>query len=116
MPNAVGRSAADTRNVDAAIARVLDAERGAREAVAQHVHEAESVAEQARERAREIARRAAQRAVRVQRWSAEQLQSRLEDLKAEQGRDEGGETDAVVAQRLNDVVGRLADELTGALK
>src|SRR5512137_3118131 len=86
MPEGDGGSRTDAASVDAAIARVLQAERDAREDVQRCAREAESLVEQAQELARQIARRAAHRSVRVQRWSAATLQQRLDELGSQQAR------------------------------
>jgi hypothetical protein len=113
MPKPNDPSSIDPAAVDAAIARVLQSEREARDAVAQCTSDAEAIIERAQRQAREIARRAAQRAVRVQRWSADALQHRLAELayQERQGDREPGEADA--SQRLKLAAARLAAELTG---
>jgi len=107
-------SRVDAAEVDAAIARVLLAERDAREDVQRCAREAESIVERAQETARQIARRAAQRSVRVQRFAATTLQQRLEALARQAAQDQ---VQAVLANRpaaLQRAVESLAAQLTGA--
>jgi hypothetical protein len=113
MPEGDGRSRVDAASVDAAIARVLQAERDAREAVQRCAREAEALLEQANERAREVARRAAERSVRVQQGSAAALQRRLDDLTAQQARLQHSALPADTPDRLRHAIAMLAAQLTG---
>jgi glycerol-3-phosphate O-acyltransferase len=114
MPDGDGAAHIDAASVDAAIAQVLLAEREAREAVAQCARDAEAMVEQAHQRARTIARHAAHRTVRVQRWSAEALKRRLDELTAGQAQAARTVEAAEDSPRLRRVIARLAAELTGA--
>lgn len=113
MPDTDDPSSVDPNAVDAAIARVLRSERGARDAVRQCATEADAIVEHARSQAREIARRAAQRAVRVQRWSADALQRRLAELASGHRHADGDAGEADAEQRLRQAADRLAAELSG---
>lgn len=113
MPEERGDSFVDAASVDAAIARVLQAERDARDDVQRCAAEAESVVENAKELARQIARRAAHRSVRVQRWSAATLQQRLDELSAQQSRVERFSSQAGSPKGLQASVNALATRLTG---
>jgi hypothetical protein len=110
-------SAAANETADAAIARVLAAERDARNAVAECARQAEHEVQVARERVRAIGARGAERVARVQRSTDRRLTLALARIAAERaaltaasgGRD-------VDAARLQAAVDTLADELTrGAL-
>jgi vacuolar-type H+-ATPase subunit H len=114
MPEGDGGARTDAADIDAAIARVLQAERDAREDVQRCAREAESLVEQAHERARQIARRAAHRSVHVQRWSAATLQERLEALAALQAKLEQSSVRARSPEELQRAVESLAAQLTGA--
>ena len=113
MPEGDGGARADAASVDAAIARVLQAERDAREDVQRCAREAESLVEQAHERARQIARRAAHRSVRVQRWSAATLQQRLDELAVQHARIGESSAQAREPGELQRAVEALAAQLTG---
>jgi vacuolar-type H+-ATPase subunit H len=113
MPEGDGGSRADAASVDAAIARVLQAERDAREDVQRCAREAESLVEQAHERCRQIARRAAHRSVRVQRWSAAMLQRQLDELEAQQARLGQSAAPPRAPGELQHAVEALAARLTG---
>jgi hypothetical protein len=113
MPDADGGSPIDAAGVDAAIARVLQAEREARDEVQRCAAQAERLVEQAHERARQIARRAAHRSVRVQRWSAATLQRRLDELAAGQAQLELSSVRIDEPRRMRRAVEALAAQLTG---
>jgi len=113
MPKTDDPSSIDPTAVDAAIARVLQSERDARNAVRECAREAEAIVERAQQQAREIARRAAQRAVRVQRWSAEALQRRLARLAAGNAHPHQDAGDSTLAKRLKQAAASIAAELTG---
>jgi vacuolar-type H+-ATPase subunit H len=111
MPMAQRTPLIDAAGIDAAIARVLQAESKAREDVQRCALEAEATVEGAQQRARQIARRAAHRSVRVQRWYAEMLQRQLETIAAQQGV-VARAPDATDAAR-RDAIETLAAQLTG---
>lgn len=113
MPEGDGASRIDAASVDAAIARVLQAERDAREDVERCARDAETLVEQAHERARQVARRAAHRSVRVQRWSAAMLQRRLDELAERQARLAQASVQAGTPGLLQRAVEALAAQLTG---
>lgn len=113
MPNEDGRSHVDAAGVDAAITRVLQAERNAGEAVRRCARDAEALVERAHELARGIARRAAERSVRVQHSAAVQLQRRLDDLTAQQARLRDASIPTDAPARLRCAVAELAAQLTG---
>lgn len=113
MPKGDGGSPVDATSVDAAIARVLQAERDAREDVQRCSRDAEALLEQAQEGVRQIARRAAHRGVRAQRWSATTLQQQLEALAAQQSQVEQSSALAHDPDRLQRAVEALAAQLTG---
>jgi hypothetical protein len=113
MPDEHGRSHVDAAGVDAAIARVLQAERDAGEAVRRCARDAEALVEQAHELARAIARRAAERGVRVQHGAAAALQRRLAELTAQQARLRDASIPADAPARLRCAVRVLAAQLTG---
>jgi len=113
MPEADGGSRIDAVSVDAAIARVLQAERDAREDVQRCAAQAEALVEKAHERARQIARRAAHRSVRVQRWSAAMLQRQLDELAQRQARIERVAVQGDAPGELRRAVEALAAQLTG---
>lgn len=69
--------------VDNAIARVLAAEQGARQAVLQTARDADAVRERARSRARAIAERAAGRVARVHRWTDATIEARVGAITAQ---------------------------------
>jgi hypothetical protein len=114
MPEVDAASGVDARSVDAAITRVLQAERAAREEVQRCAEQAEAIVERAQESARQVARRAAHRSVRVQRWSAAALQDRLERLAEQQAGIEQAKAHAAAPGRLRRAVETLAAQLTGA--
>lgn len=114
MPEADSGSRIDAAEVDAAIARVLQAERQAREDVQRCAHEAEAIVERAHETARQVARRAANRGVRVQRFSATTLQQRLEALARQAAREDAKAVLANSPEALQRAVEALAAQLTGA--
>jgi hypothetical protein len=116
MPQGDGGSGADAASVDAAIARVLQAERDAREDVARCARDAEVMIEQAHERARQVARRAAHRSVRVQRWSAATLQRQLDELALQQAQIEQSPAQVGGPGRLQQAVEALAVRLTGGFR
>ena len=98
---------------DAAIARVLAAERDARTAVAESAQQAERELQAARERVRAITARGAARVARVQRCIEHRLDEALAAIAAEQAALAQPRAHvALDAQRLAAVVDRLADELT----
>lgn len=113
MPKGDGGSLVDAASVDAAIARVLQAERDARDDVQRCAAEAESLVENAKELARQVARRAAHRSVRVQRWSAATLKRQLDELSARQSRMERLSSQAGTPKTLQAAVDALAAQLTG---
>jgi hypothetical protein len=113
MPEQDERSPNDAAAVDAAISRVLQAEREAREAVVRCAREAEAIVEQARRQARQIARRSAHRAIRVQRWSASLLQRQLAAVAAQQAEIGPASALAEPGPRIRQAAERLAAELTG---
>lgn len=110
---AVGHAPGD--DVDAAIARVLQAEQAARERVAACEREAVAIVQQAREQARRIAARAAQRTARVHARVAAALAARLAAIDARRPRSPSGsaEFDEADGPRIAAVAGQLARELTG---
>lgn len=116
MPPPDAASRIDDASVDAAIARVLQAEREAREDVQRCAVQAESLVEKAHERARQIARRAAHRSVRVQRWSAATLQRELDRLAEQHARLEQAAARADAPSQLQRAVEVLAALLTGAAR
>lgn len=102
------------REVEAAIARVLDAERGARDAVAASQREAEAIRAEARARDKRIAAAAAVRIAAIHSTIAEKRSVRLAAIEAagidpdpQAADDEGAGT------RLDRAVARLANELIG---
>lgn len=110
-------TAAEQQTADAAIARVLGAERDARSAVAECARQAEREVQTARERVRAISARGAERVARVQRITDSQLSAALARVAAERAALAlpAGDRD-LGAARLQSAVDTLADELTrGAL-
>lgn len=110
-------TAAEQQTADAAIARVLGAERDARSAVAECALQAAREVQAARERVRAISARGAERGARVQRITDSQLSAALARIAAERAALAlpAGDRD-LDAARLQSVVDTLADELTrGAL-
>lgn len=114
MPQADGETGRDAGRVDAAIARVLQAERDARASVERCAREAEALVDEAHERARQIARSAAQRSARVQRWSAAMLQRELDKVAREQSQIERVVGQSYSPEQLRRAVDRLAAQITGA--
>jgi predicted component of type VI protein secretion system len=103
-----------TARVDDAIARVLEAERSARSAVAQCAQEAEAMRQAARARAHAIAERAAERTAAVHRWTDVSICARIDALNRERAllqQPAGPAPDE--PQRLTRALDRLADELVG---
>lgn len=100
--------------VDEAIARVLEAERSAREAVARCTQDAEAMRQAARARAHAIAERAAERAAAVHRWTEVAIRARVDELSRERAalqQPAGSAPDE--PQRLARALDRLAEELAG---
>lgn len=107
-------AAAATAPVDDAIARVLEAERSARAAVAQCAEDAESMRLAARARAHAIAERAAERAAAVHRWTDASIRARIDELNRERtSLLRPADPVADEPQRLARALDRLADELAG---
>ncbi|HSD53656.1 MAG TPA: hypothetical protein VLC47_05795 [Burkholderiales bacterium] len=103
------------REVEAAIARVLEAERAARAAVEAAQHEAEAIRADARTRDKRIAERAAARIAAVRAGMAEKRATRLAALEtAAVGRDPQAAEDEAAGAHLVDAVAQLADELIGS--
>ena len=103
------------REVETAIARVLAAEREAREAITACEQEAEALRAAARDRAKRIAERAATRLAAIRTGMADKLARRLAAIDAEAvAPDPDAARDAAARARLDAAVERLADELTGA--
>jgi len=101
---------------DAAIARVLTAERDARAAVAECAVQAERELQAGRERARTISARGAGRVSFVQRSTERQLADARARIAAERAALAEPAVIVHADRRLADAVGTLADELTrGAL-
>ena len=102
------------REVEAAIARVLDAERRARTDVAAAQAQAETIRADARARDKRIAERAAARIAVIRAGMAEKRAARLTALEAEAvGPDPQAAEDEAARGRLDHAVARLADELIG---
>ena len=105
---------AATAPVDEAIARVLEAERSAREAVARSAEDAEAMRQAARARAHAIAERAAERAAAVHRWTDAAIRARIDELNRERASlQQPAGPAADEPQRLARALDRLADELAG---
>jgi hypothetical protein len=103
------------REVEAAIARVLDAERDARTAVAECARRAEALRADARATERRIAERAAARIAAIRVGMADKLAARLAAIEAHGvAADPQAVQDEAARQRLDDAVARLADELSEA--
>lgn len=101
-------------SVDAAIARVLDAERAARAAVEAAQQEAEAMRADARARDKRIAERAAGRIATVRAGMAGKRAARLAALEAAAvGPDPQAVEDASALAHLAAAVAQLADELIG---
>jgi hypothetical protein len=104
----------EDRAVEAAIARVLDAERAARAAVEDSQREAESIRADARAREKRIAERAATRIAALRAGTAERRAARLAAIEAEAvGPDPQAAQDEAARSRLANAIARLADELIG---
>ena len=104
----------EDRAVEAAIARVLDAERAARAAVEASQRDAESIRADARARERRIAERAATRIAALRTGTAERRGARLAAIEAEAvGPDPQAAQDEAAEARLAGAVAQLADELIG---
>jgi hypothetical protein len=101
-------------SVESALARVLEAEALARDAVAAAQAEAARIAEQSRADARALAERSRLRIERGRGRIARQVQRTLAETRA-QSRDLAGpaQPDATAQQRLQRAVTALAAELTG---
>lgn len=115
LESAASRPSAETSTAtaDAAIARVLAAERDARVAVAECAQQAERELQAGRERERIITARGAGRAARVQRSVERRLERALAGIAAERAALAQPATDAALdARRLAAAVETLADELT----
>jgi hypothetical protein len=102
------------RDVEAAIARVLDAERDARAAVAASQREAEAIRAEARARDKRIAETAAARIAAIHSAVSDKRSARLAAIEAEGvGPDPHAADDEAARARLDEAVARLADELIG---
>jgi hypothetical protein len=103
-----------TGSVEAAIARVLDAERAARAAVDAARQDAEAIRADARARDKRIAERAGARIAAVRAGMADKRVARLAALEAAGiGADPQAVEDASALAHLAEAVGQLADELIG---
>jgi creatinine amidohydrolase/Fe(II)-dependent formamide hydrolase-like protein len=103
------------REVETAIARVLAAERDARDAIAAGEREAEALRAATRTREKRIAERAAQRIAAIRAGMAAKLAGRLAAIEAEAvAPDPEAARDEAARARLEAAVERLADELSGA--
>jgi hypothetical protein len=102
------------REVETAIARVLDAERAARAAVERALGEAEAIRAEARAADKRLAERAAVRIAAIRAGMTEKRAARLAAIEAEAvGPDPQAAGDEAARARLDDAVARLADELIG---
>jgi hypothetical protein len=102
------------RDVETAIARVLDAERGARAAVDASQREAEAIRAAARARDKRIAETAAARIAAIHAAMAEKRVARLAGIEAEGvGPDPQAADDEAARAHLDQAVARLADEMIG---
>lgn len=114
----MARSSVDSAHADqadAAIARVLAAEREARDAIAASEHEAAQIIEDAREQERRAAERAVRRIAKVRTGMGRKLEARLREIDREAGAaDPQKAQDDAARARLDGAVARLADELIGA--
>ena len=112
---AQSREAGSTgRDVEAAMARVLDAERAARSAVAAAQDEAEAIRGDARARDKRIAETAAERIAAIRAGMAEKRATRLAAIEAEAvGPDPHAADDEAARARLDQAVAWLADEMIG---
>jgi hypothetical protein len=103
-----------SREVETAIARVLDAERAARAAVARAQGEAEVIRSDARAADKRVAERAAVRIAAIRAGMTQKRAARLAALEAEAvGPDPQAAEDEAARARLDQAVARLADELIG---
>ena len=103
------------REVEAAIAHVLAAERDARAAIAAAEGEAEALRAATRSQEKRIAEHAAKRIAAIRVGMAEKLARRLAALEAEAvAPDPEAVRDEAARARLDAAVERLADELIGA--
>lgn len=101
--------------LDAAMAKVLAAERSAREAVDRYAREAEQRLAGGRALEKAIAERAAARGNAVRAAMAARLQRRLDEIAAlERAVDPRADPSPAEHERLDAAVERLADELIGA--
>lgn len=104
----------ETSRVDEAIARVLQAEQSAREAVAQCAVDAERLRQDARARARAIAERAAERSARVHELTQAALRAEMERLEAQRAAlRQPAAPDPDEPARVARALDRLASELSG---
>ena len=102
------------RDVQAAIAHVLDAERRARAAVEAAQREADALRAEARARDKRIAETAAGRIAAIRAGMAEKRAARLAAIEAAAtGPDPQAAGDAAARARLEQAVARLADEMIG---
>lgn len=109
------RDETTSTELDAAMARVLAAERKAREAVDQFARDAELRLSSARALEKAIAERAAARGNAVRASVAARLQRRLDEIAAlERDIDPTADPSPAEHERLAAAVERLADELIGA--
>jgi hypothetical protein len=103
------------RDVEAAIARVLDAERAARAAVEAAQREAEAIRAEARARDKRIAETAAARIAAIRAGMAEKRAARVAAIEAAAtAPDPQAADDAAARARLDEAVAGLADEMIGA--
>lgn len=101
-------------DLEAAIGRVLDAERGARAAVAASEREAEAIRVAAHTRANRIARIAATRSSATHTAMTARRAARLDAIEAEEvGPDPDAAVDDAARARLDRAVARIADEMIG---
>jgi hypothetical protein len=102
--------------LDAAIARVLGAERAARAAIAACEHDGEVVRAEAQQRARRIAERATSRIAAIHTGMAAQIAERVAAIEAERsGIDPQTGNARWRAEELEAAVARLADALIGRM-
>ena len=99
--------------VEAAISRVLAAERTAHDAVADAEHRASAIDEAARERVQAIATRTERRMQRARAAFEDATQSTLAAIAAETSSDDREQPDAAERRALADAVVALAAKLTG---
>jgi len=106
--------AGDTDAVEPLIARVVSAEREAREAVAQCEAQATQIAAAAQSAAEQLAQRADRRIVRLQQRMAAATQARLAAIAAQQSAvADDASADATLLARIDTAVATIADELVG---